>query len=455
MALASIIILSILLILRKTLEKSPESEFWRKRFQYGIALSIALAAFIWSDIGPQMIWSLVVLGLFGLVAFVIYTVDQFEHKKYLIACWAPAVIVLFVVWVFDSLFPSLSESWDDLLGSIVTFSLIWGVGSWLLGRRQRKALEKERILALEKEKEYQITQEIRASLELEVSERTRDLVKQKEALQQTLEELKSTQDQLVHSEKMASLGELTAGIAHEIQNPLNFVNNFSEVSNELIGEIKEELIKNSDARDMGLIEEILHDLEQNLTKINTHGKRADSIVKGMLQHSRNSGEEKELTNVNTLADEYMRLSYHGLRAKDKTFNADFSLELAEDLPEMLMVPQDIGRVLLNLINNGFYAVAERRKAEGEYGFKPLVTLSTKKSQKGIEIAVTDNGYGIPKEIQGKIFQPFFTTKPTGSGTGLGLSMSYDIITKGHGGELSVKSQEGQGTTFTIHLPSQN
>jgi signal transduction histidine kinase len=276
-------------------------------------------------------------------------------------------------------------------------------------------------------------------------------------LNKSIEELKSTQEQLIQSEKMASLGELTAGIAHEIQNPLNFVNNFSEVSNELIQEIKEERLKTKGEQDERLINEILADISDNLDKINTHGKRADSIVKGMLQHSRNNSGQKELTDINALADEYLRLSYHGLRAKDKSFNADFKLDLDPSIPKMEIVSQDIGRVLLNLINNGFYAVSEKREelsigGNSEQGsYKPTVWVSTQKLNKGVEIRIRDNGNGIPAEIKAKIFQPFFTTKPAGKGTGLGLSMSYEIITKGHNGKLSVESVPGDFTEFIIIL----
>jgi len=276
-------------------------------------------------------------------------------------------------------------------------------------------------------------------------------------LNRSIEELKATQEQLIQSEKMASLGELTAGIAHEIQNPLNFVNNFSEVSIELIQEIKEERVKPKGELDEGLIGEILADISDNLDKINTHGKRADSIVKGMLQHSRNNSGQKELTDINALADEYLRLSYHGLRAKDKSFNADFKLDLDPMLPRMEIVPQDIGRVILNLINNAFYAASEKRQEFAIQGnsehasYKPTVWVSTKKLNKGIEIRIRDNGNGIPAEIKAKIFQPFFTTKPAGKGTGLGLSMSYEIITKGHNGQLSVESVPGEFTEFILIL----
>jgi signal transduction histidine kinase len=265
-------------------------------------------------------------------------------------------------------------------------------------------------------------------------------------LEATLTNLKSTQSQLIQSEKMASLGELTAGIAHEIQNPLNFVNNFSEVNKELLVEMKDEI-------DKGNLEEvkaIAKDLFDNEEKINHHGKRADAIVKGMLQHSQTSTGKKEPTNINALADEYLRLAYHGLRAKDKDFNATLKTDFDESIGNINIIPQDIGRVLLNLINNAFYAVDEKKKS-GIENYEPIVSLSTKKTNDRVEIKVGDNGYGIPQKIIDKIFNPFFTTKPTGKGTGLGLSLSYDIV-KAHGGELKVETKEGEETKFIIQLP---
>ncbi|MBI1781571.1 MAG: hypothetical protein HYR66_09410 [Sphingobacteriales bacterium] len=275
----------------------------------------------------------------------------------------------------------------------------------------------------------------------------------KQQVEKTLTDLKQAQQQLVQSEKMASLGELTAGIAHEIQNPLNFVNNFSEVSAELVDEMNEEMNKGNldDAK------EIANDLKQNLEKINHHGKRAGDIVKGMLQHSRSSSGVKEPTNINALADEYLRLAYHGLRAKDKTFNATMKTDFDETIGSINIIPQDIGRVVLNLITNAFYAVNEKKKAEGgklnAEGkiYEPTVEVSTKKINSKVEIKVADNGNGIPQKVLDKIFQPFFTTKPTGQGTGLGLSLSYDIV-KAHGGELKVETKEGEGSEFIIQLP---
>jgi signal transduction histidine kinase len=273
----------------------------------------------------------------------------------------------------------------------------------------------------------------------------------KQQVEKTLTDLKQAQTQLVQSEKMASLGELTAGIAHEIQNPLNFVNNFSDVSNELLDEMKEELAKGN-IRDAIAIAE---DVRQNLEKINHHGKRADGIVKGMLQHSRTSSGQKEMTDINALVDEYLRLAYHGLRAKEKSFNAKFETDFDKNIGEINIIPQEIGRVILNLINNAFYVVSERKKVGG-LGYEPTVTISTASVQpplggRSVQIKIADNGGGIPQKILDKVFQPFFTTKPTGQGTGLGLSLAYDII-KAHGGDIRVETKEGEGSEFTIQLP---
>ncbi|MDE3144741.1 MAG: two-component sensor histidine kinase [Bacteroidota bacterium] len=265
-------------------------------------------------------------------------------------------------------------------------------------------------------------------------------------LEATLHNLKSTQSQLIQSEKMASLGELTAGIAHEIQNPLNFVNNFSEVNKELLAEMNEEIQKGN----YDEVKSIAKDVSDNEEKINHHGKRADAIVKGMLQHSRSSSGIKEPTNINALADEYLRLAYHGLRAKDKSFNASMKTDFDESIGMVNIIPQDIGRVILNLITNAFYVVDEKKKSGIEH-YLPNVSVSTKKIDNKILICVKDNGNGIPESIKEKIFQPFFTTKPTGQGTGLGLSLSYDIV-KAHGGELKVETKEGEGSEFIILLP---
>jgi signal transduction histidine kinase len=318
-----------------------------------------------------------------------------------------------------------------LLSSVVVFLLIAFI-FWRSNRQQKKA-------------------------NLILNEKNLQIEKQSESLKKTLDELKSTQAQLIQSEKMASLGELTAGIAHEIQNPLNFVNNFSEVNTELVEELQAARSRLQAERNEALEDGIINDIKQNLEKINHHGKRADAIVKGMLQHSRTSSGARELTDINRLTDEYVRLAYHGLRAKDKTFNAeirtdfDYSLSAGQaGIGKINVIPQDIGRVILNLINNAFYSVNEKSR-QNIPGYEPAVVVATKKIKSRIEISVKDNGNGMPQNILGKIFQPFFTTKPTGQGTGLGLSLSYDIV-KAHGGEVKMETREGEGSEFTIKLP---
>ena len=355
----------------------------------------------------------------------------------------------------------------DVLNNIAAISTPIGLSLFMgiEGNETNKALSKQLIendqlkneaIEQEQEKQHILTTQ-NETLEKQVTERTSEL-------NQSLNVLKSTQAQLIQSEKLASLGELTAGIAHEIQNPLNFVNNFSELSIELIDELKSPLTPKG-----GTLEaELLSDISQNLEKINHHGKRASNIVKGMLEHSRASTGVKELTDINKLADEYLRLSYHGLRAKDNSFNADYELKVDENLPKIEVIPQDIGRVLLNLINNAFYAVNQRKQqlceglepSQSLSAYTPSVTVTTQQIDNQIIIKVKDNGIGMSEATKAKVFQPFFTTKPTGQGTGLGLSLAYDIVTKGHGGTLEVEStdgtsrdnREGVGTEFIITLP---
>jgi signal transduction histidine kinase len=360
----------------------------------------------------------------------------------------------FILWIFPIILrASLSEPLENLMVGIrradqgdlsvqVPHGMLDEIGIVTVNfNKMVKSLE----LSKEELTEYANT------LEQQVAERT-------EELSQSLHELKSTQSQLIHTEKMASLGELTAGIAHEIQNPLNFVNNFSELNTELLKEMKDEM-------DKGNIEDakaIANDLIDNEQKINHHGRRADAIVKGMLQHSRSSSGVKESTDINALTEEYLRLAYHGLRAKDKSFNAILKTDYDENIGNVHIVPQDIGRVILNLITNAFYVVNEktlttvldpayRQAGRTVVKYEPTVSVSTKRKVKTIEIKVADNGKGIPQKILDKIFQPFFTTKPTGEGTGLGLSLSYDIV-KAHGGELKVQTKEGEGSEFIIQLP---
>ena len=345
------------------------------------------------------------------------------------------------------LFPSFAEANDGLFDTARTFSFLWLVGFGIYSFIQNNKEVKQRKKA---EEESRLEAAKKAELEHLVEERTTELTRQKEELEKTLADLKAAQTQLIHSEKMASLGELTAGIAHEIQNPLNFVNNFSELSAELAQELLEEIEKPD--FDKGLVQDLVKDLTRNQEKINHHGKRAANIVTGMLQHARTGTGEKEPADINALADEYLRLSYHGLRAKDRSFNAKMVTDLDPAIGKIEVVQQDMGRVFLNLINNAFYAVTQKKNQNPD-GYEPTVTVSSRLLKSGkVEISIADNGTGIPDSLKAKIFQPFFTTKPTGQGTGLGLSLAYDIVTKGHGGKMEVKTAEGEGTEFIIKLP---
>lgn len=386
-----------------------------------------------------------------------YFIEEFRPVRSITYAAGPLVAATLIDDFLQLVAPKWHNSIDTYLDTATLFAVIWAFAIWTNMNKQQKALALERQKRLQEEEE-------KRGLEYLVAERTAELTQQKEELEQALEELKTTQTQLVQREKMASLGELTAGIAHEIQNPLNFVNNFSEVSVELLDEIAEERNKTKADRDDELIYEILADLRQNLQKINHHGRRADSIVKGMLEHTRVSTGKKQPVDINALADEYLKLAYHGLRAKNNLFNANLLTQFDPAIHKIEAVPQDIGRVLLNLYNNAFYAVHQKQKELGETAdYQPEVSVSTRLSggttdteqdSRGttIELRIRDNGTGIPPEIVNKIYQPFFTTKPTGQGTGLGLSLSFDIITKGHGGDIQVNTEAGQFTEFTVELP---
>ncbi|WP_133272859.1 sensor histidine kinase [Hymenobacter radiodurans] len=311
--------------------------------------------------------------------------------------------------------------------------------------------EQRRRLVQEQEKQLLLAQQ-NEQLEQQVAARTSEIIAQRNDLEQALADLRTTQSQLVQREKMASLGELTAGIAHEMQNPLNFVTNFSDLSVDLVAELEEELAKEQlSEKGQHTIQQLLQELIQNQSRIHQHGHRADRIVKSMLEHSRANSTQRQATNINTLVEESLRLAYHGWRAKNKDSNATLLTELDPSLKPVLVLPQDLSRVFLNLLTNAFYAVAEKSR-QAPPGYCPEVCVQTRQVGNTVQVRVRDNGNGIPAAVREKIYQPFFTTKPTGEGTGLGLSLSYDIITKGHGGTLSVDSKEGEYTEFTISLP---
>ncbi|MBD2722984.1 sensor histidine kinase [Hymenobacter armeniacus] len=390
------------------------------------------------------------LLVLSVVVAVVVAVRDYRPARSLLLAVSPFLLYKLVEFVVESPTGKVPKQYDAALDTTQGFAIIWLITFIFIARSQKKQLEKERLLREEEDKAKRLIEAQNAELERLVNERTAALTHQAEELRTALTELKTTQAQLIQSEKMASLGELTAGIAHEIQNPLNFVNNFAEVSAELVTELEEEREKPD--RDLELEADLLADLKQNLQKIHQHGGRAASIVRGMLEHSRASSGERVPTDLNQLADEYLRLAYHGLRAKDKSFNATLKPDFDPNLPPVEVISQDLGRVLLNLLTNAFYAVKQRQQ-RGETGYAPTVSVSTRRVGDQVELRVKDNGTGMPESVQAKIFQPFFTTKPTGEGTGLGLSLSYDIVTQGHGGTLAVESREGEGTEFVISLPA--
>ena len=392
-------------------------------------------------------WLFVLLGLLA----VLLAVRDYRPARTLLFATAPFVLYKTLEIVLEDPTGHMPKRYDAFMDTTQGFVIIWLITFIFIARSQKKALEKDRLLREEAEKAKRLIEAQNVELERLVAERTAALTQQADELRATLAELKATQAQLVQSEKMASLGELTAGIAHEIQNPLNFVNNFADVSVEMLTELREEQARPQ--RDSELEADLLNDINQNLQKIHYHGQRAASIVKGMLEHSRASTGERQPTDINHLTEEYLRLAYQGLRAKDKSFNATLTTDLAPTLPPVEAVGADLGRVLLNLFSNAFYAVRQRQRQRlGEAGYAPTVTVSTRQVGEQVEIRVRDNGLGIPEAVRDKIFQPFFTTKPAGEGTGLGLSLSYDIVTKGHGGTLTVTSQEDKFTEFLISLP---
>ena len=430
---------------RKILRNTSSINRWNQTITfllYGIVILFAADVIFHIDFATKWIWHALLIGIIC-IAFI---KKDFTATRTLMFAVLPFAILSFAGDIFKSVAAQQYKYIDTYFDIATVFSVVWMLAMLLVSRKQQKALRLEHAKAQQQEEQRKWMEAKKAELEKIVEERTSELRHQKEQVESTLVDLKSTQTQLIQSEKMASLGELTAGIAHEIQNPLNFVNNFSEVNTELIEEMKEEIEKGNFEQ----VKIIAKDIKENEEKINHHGKRADAIVKGMLEHSRNSSGTKEPTDINVVADEYLRLAYHGLRAKDKSFNATMKTDFDSTIGTINIVSQDVGRVILNLITNAFYAVTEKKKqASAEY--EPTVTISTKKINNKVEIKVKDNGNGIPEKALDKIFQPFFTTKPTGLGTGLGLSLSYDII-KAHNGELKVKTKEKEGTVFIILLP---
>ncbi|MEO6071147.1 MAG: ATP-binding protein [Chitinophagaceae bacterium] len=444
MSFEPILLIFLVLHLRKIMRTfSPEDES-RKFFTYAlygiIALAVLQSVFNWPFI--NWIWEFSLLFLV-LLAF---KKEVFSSARTTMNAVLPLVGLALIDNIVNTFIPSLKHTKDVYGNYAIPVAVTWMVALLILANKQQKAIKSEHLRRLEEDKQKQEMAARKEELEALVTERTNELMVQKEELEKALLHLKETQAQLIQKEKMASLGELTAGIAHEIQNPLNFINNFSEVNAELASEIEHEIEKGNKEE----IQKLVKDIEANSLKIVHHGKLADAIVKSMLQHSQSSSGIKEAVNINLLADEYLRLSYHGLRSKDKTFMATMKTFFDEGIGPINIVPQEVGRVLLNLFNNAFYSVLQKKKLA--HATDPTVSVRTTRVNGHINISVRDNGMGIPDHLIDKIYQPFFTTKPTGKGTGLGLSLSYDII-KAHGGNLSVYSKEGEYAEFVVSLPA--
>lgn len=424
----------------------PEYERW-ERLLKSIGIVSAVLFFV-----SQSLTNKVPINFIGYV-FVFWLFYQVWHEKMfkeqrsLMFSLAPLALIYFINYIVLFFFPLFHDENENYFQIAKSVGWVWFAATFFTYRRQAKEIKTEKELRDKEHKQNIINAARKAELEVLVARRTSQISEQNEKLKTALDELSAAQTQLIHSEKMASLGELTAGIAHEIQNPLNFVNNFSELNAELASELVEALAINE-------VEEakaIAKDIHENQLKVVHHGKRADSIVKSMLQHSRGTSNLREAVSINALADECIRLSYHGMRAKEKSFNAKMQTKFDEGVGLVEVIPGDISRVFLNICTNAFYAVMQRAK-EQVADYQPTVWLETGVNESFVWISIKDNGGGIPQHALEKIFQPFFTTKPTGEGTGLGLSMSYEIITKGHGGDIKVITSEGEGATFLIELP---
>ena len=448
MLVESFIALFILWHLRRRIIIIPAFSHWDKTLKLAmivVSALLVLELIFKIESVTSWIWHLILIG----IVLAIHFVPAFNIGRGLMYAVLPFILLSFLSDLFRLLFQKEYAEIENYVDAAIFFSVIWMIAMLIIEKKQRNALEKERLKTQAEEELNIKLAEQKIQLENLVEERTYEIVQQKNELEKTLVELKATQNQLIHQEKLASLGELTAGIAHEIQNPLNFVNNFSEVNAELVDELHIAIHEGN----LNEIKSIAKAIKDNEQKIMYHGKRADVIVKSMLHHSRSSSGINEPTDINDLVEEYLRLAYHGFRARDKSFNAKVITEFDENIGKINIIPQDIGRVILNLITNAFYAVTERKKhsqSELVEDYEPTVSINTKKINAKVEIKVKDNGNGIAQKILDKIFQPFFTTKPAGQGTGLGLSLSYDII-KAHGGELKVKTKEKEGSEFIIQL----
>lgn len=450
MTFINLISLFLLYYLKKSSESDGLREDLKKYLNYGMILSGVLAVLTNTELPPVYLYQFFSFLLVGGIIYFIVNTPVFDKHKNLAITPLPIIgvsLLRFLLRLYDE---DLYESIESYIDAAGVFAFIWAVTMWFNHRKQIKDKKLEQLIAKEKERQFHLAQEKKNELERMVSERTFEINQQKEELQEALDSLRSTQEQLIQQEKLASLGQLTAGIAHEIKNPLNFINNFSELSQDFLEEIEEELQKLPNSPEVENIQDLLSDVKSNLGKIRHHGSRADGIVKSMLMHSRGGTGTKDPTDLNALIREYSNLAFHGMRANPNPINVDVQLELDESLPKVDLNSEDFSRVILNLVKNAFDAMREKIAKEGS-DYKAKVVVRTKDLGEKVLIEVEDNGPGVPDDIRDKLLMPFFTTKKGTEGTGLGLSITHDII-KSHEGNLEISSKVGEFTRFSIELP---
>ncbi|MBC6365641.1 sensor histidine kinase [Algoriphagus sp. AK58] len=450
MTFINLVSLFLLYYLKRSAEPETFTPKIKSYFNYGMVLAGVLVVLTNTGLPPVYLYQFFSFVLVGAIIYFIVNTPSLEQHKNLAITPLPIIgvsLFRFLVKLYDEALYDSIESYIDAAG---VFAFIWAVTMWVNHRKEIKERKLEQLIAKEKERQFHLAQEKKNELERLVNERTFEINQQKEELQEALDSLRSTQEQLIQQEKLASLGQLTAGIAHEIKNPLNFINNFSELSQDFLDEIEEELQKLPSSNEIENIKELLGDVKSNLGKIRHHGSRADGIVKSMLMHSRGGTGTKDPTDLNALIREYSNLAFHGMRANPNPINVDIALELDESLTKVDLNSEDFSRVILNLVKNAFDAMREKIAKEGN-SYKAKVTLRTKDLGESVQIEVEDNGPGVPDEIKDKLLMPFFTTKKGTEGTGLGLSITHDII-KSHEGKLSIDSKVGEFTRFSIMIP---
>jgi two-component system NtrC family sensor kinase len=450
MVLINLISLFLLYYLKKSAGSEGFPERLQRYFKYGMIAAAVLIVVATLDLPPNFLFQLLSFALVGAIIYLILHSPELDYQRSLAITPLPIIAVRLLEYLIELISPAVFDMAEGYLKAAGIFAFIWAVTMWLNHRKQMKEIEVERIITKEQERQLRSTAEQKSQLEILVAERTSEILSQKEELQHTLDHLRTTQEQLIQQEKLASLGQLTAGIAHEIKNPLNFVNNFSELSVDFLEEIDEEMTKLPDSPEKENILDLLENIKSNLGKIRHHGSRADSIVRSMLMHSRGGTGTKDPTDLNALIREYSNLAFHGMRANPNPINVEIQLTLDENLTKVRLNAEDFSRVILNLLKNAFDAMREKVEAEGAT-YKAKVEIRTKDLGDKVLIEVEDNGPGVSDEIKDKLLMPFFTTKKGTEGTGLGLSITNDIV-KSHEGTLDIKTEKGKFTRFAIVLP---